>query len=848
MTKKKLIIIIVIVLVLAAFLIPIPNRYKDGGTVEYKALLYSYTKYHALSINKNENGEYEEGFDVGSELKILWFTVYKDTHFEKDSDSNTLIDNSGKEITNVPTNESTPTTKPIPTPVQITKDLPILQSGKTLSFDTLPVVDGAKALEPFYDAVFAELLGISVDDAKSLIWCNNTPDAYKNLTYGKADMIFCALPSKDQIEEAEENGVEFEYHNILSGGFVFFVNKDNPVDSVSQEELKGIVSGKITNWKELGGEDEPIVLFQRNEGSGSQTGLYRYVLPKEKVMAPSIEQTVSDMEGVVDRVSDYDNGRGAISYSYYYYVANMYTSDQIKLLGIDYVIPSDETISKGEYPFLNCSQVITRKDLPKDSIVWDIIAYIQGENGARIARENGYVPYLAIDGDSGTVSLNSDEALEKGDELRARLLAAGEYSTVGTGKEFNEKIIKDQEYGIERRHPDILEYVDKADNVSILHVKGLKDKQVEKKINDRIDEFVEIILDPAYYPERSGIIPFLNEHGHGEREIDYSVYYSKNHILSLDIFVTFRWVEPVVLKWFTDLPDINDDGRITDDDIYQYLYDHGKLDTIRGVDAYTGQGLHSSSYEEKTYFNNVWDFRECITQNFNLETGEEIMLSDLFTEGSDYLDLVNNAYLNQVVKYYHTFDDYYLDENGREKEGWSYDPELEYDGGLLFTGMDPKTNFLIYENEYIELYDNEGNSFFMELDLPVYNMVEFSDIFEDIEDKNVICLDEKRYYTWYSTRYDSELYEPVGTFYMDTNGVNDINVEVVNLQKEYETEILSLLPKNHLTDLAKTALTRSRIKFFEGDYCHMYPYEIYVLPNDYISVKWCIEIWREEEE
>ena len=191
--------------------------------------------------------------------------------------------------TTVPTAEITPTEEPAPTEIPVDPNLPKLPNGKTLSIDTLPLVDGALALEPYYDAVFAELLGLPVEDAKLFLMCNNTPSAYRNLTYGQADMIFCALPSDAQVEEAEKAGVEFEYHTILSGGFVFFVNKDNPVDSITQEQLKGIVSGKITNWKEVGGEDEPIVLYQRNEGSGSQTGLYRYVLPKEEVRGPAVK-------------------------------------------------------------------------------------------------------------------------------------------------------------------------------------------------------------------------------------------------------------------------------------------------------------------------------------------------------------------------------------------------------------------------------------------------------------------------------------------------------------------------------------------------------------------------------
>lgn len=297
-------------------------------------------------------------------------------------------------VTDTPTPTATPTAAPKPTETPTPTPVPEFRFGvDPLPADKLPVVDGALALEPFYDAVFAELMGISVEDAKMFLPCNNTPSAYENLTNGKADMIFCALPSDEQVKAAEDAGVEFEYHTILSGGFVFFVNRENPVNSITQEQLKGIVSGKITNWKQVGGNDEPIVLFQRNEGSGSQTGLYRYVLPKEQVKKAEKEYAVDAMMGAIDRVADYDNGKGAMSFSYYYYVANMHGSEKIKLLGIDGVIPSDETISKGQYPFLNFSQIVTRKDLPADSIVRDIIAWVQGENGARIARENGYVPY-----------------------------------------------------------------------------------------------------------------------------------------------------------------------------------------------------------------------------------------------------------------------------------------------------------------------------------------------------------------------------------------------------------------------------------------------------------------------
>ena len=72
MRKKLLRIAIIIIAII--LIIPIPISYKDGGTVEYKAILYSVTDYHSL------NGV--DGYDTGIEIKILGITVYENTTFD----------------------------------------------------------------------------------------------------------------------------------------------------------------------------------------------------------------------------------------------------------------------------------------------------------------------------------------------------------------------------------------------------------------------------------------------------------------------------------------------------------------------------------------------------------------------------------------------------------------------------------------------------------------------------------------------------------------------------------------------------------------------------------------------
>ncbi len=269
-------------------------------------------------------------------------------------------------------------------------NLPV-QCSLKLSPDEFPEIDGATALAPYYEAMAAAMLDIPVEEARKYVRCSTTDGAFSNLISGDADMIFCSLPSEDQVKEAAEQDVEFYCTPFLNGGFVFFVNKDNPVDSLTVDQLHDIYAGKITNWKDVGGDDEEIIAYQRSEGSGSQTGMYRFIIPQNEIMKAPQERMIEDMGGIVDAVASYKNSEGAIGYSYYYYVANMHYNDRIKLLAIDGIIPGDDTIADGTYPLINQSQVIIRKSDADNEILRKIIDWITSEEGQKLGEANGYV-------------------------------------------------------------------------------------------------------------------------------------------------------------------------------------------------------------------------------------------------------------------------------------------------------------------------------------------------------------------------------------------------------------------------------------------------------------------------
>lgn len=138
-------------------------------------------------------------------------------------------------------------------------------------------LDGATALYPVY-AAFAQAVFPESDDYvpfHSTVECNGTIDAYQRLINGEVDMIFAAAPSQAQLEAAEHAGMELHMTPIGSEAFVFFVNSKNPITGLTVEQVRGIYTGAITNWFQVGGRRQSIRPFQRAENSGSQSALQR---------------------------------------------------------------------------------------------------------------------------------------------------------------------------------------------------------------------------------------------------------------------------------------------------------------------------------------------------------------------------------------------------------------------------------------------------------------------------------------------------------------------------------------------------------------------------------------------
>ncbi len=258
-----------------------------------------------------------------------------------------------------------------------------------LSKDQLPIIDGATAAFPVYSAFVNATYPSTTMLYDGAFEYNNTQGGYELLAEKKTDIFIGAAPSKEQIAFAEKNNTTFEYTQIGSEAFVFFVHKDNPIDSLSVEQIKDIYSGKITNWSEVGGKKEKIIPFQRNEGSGSQSMLIR-VMGDSPIIEPTTQAAVGGMGGIIEVVADYKNKSTSIGFSFRFYVEGIIKNPDIKMIGINGIKPTKENIKNGTYPIITPVYAVTYKDNPNEN-VHKLINWMRSDEGQYIIEGTGYV-------------------------------------------------------------------------------------------------------------------------------------------------------------------------------------------------------------------------------------------------------------------------------------------------------------------------------------------------------------------------------------------------------------------------------------------------------------------------
>jgi phosphate transport system substrate-binding protein len=233
---------------------------------------------------------------------------------------------------------------------------------------------------------------------------SGTPQAYNTLVLGISSLIIVARPpSASELAFAKSKGVTLDVRPIGLDAFVFLLNGENPLNSLTRAQIQAIYRGDAIRWDEFGGKKENIIAFQREEHSGSQDTIQSLVMKDQEMIAPQEMYIGYGMGGPYVELDGTPNG---IGYTFYYYhtkqspdyarVAGLPGNKPMrKMCAIDGIMPSADTIRNRTYPYATEVYAVVRTDAKPDSAAVRLRDWLLTPEGQQLVAESGYVPLPA---------------------------------------------------------------------------------------------------------------------------------------------------------------------------------------------------------------------------------------------------------------------------------------------------------------------------------------------------------------------------------------------------------------------------------------------------------------------
>jgi phosphate transport system substrate-binding protein len=213
------------------------------------------------------------------------------------------------------------------------------------------------------------------------------------LINGTVDMANASRAMKsEEVERARANGIEPVEHIVAGDAIAVVINPTNPVSALTIDQLSDIFTGKITRWREVGGEDRPIVLLSRESNSGTHIYFLENVVRKgekdnQSLFSPDTLLMPSS-EGISVEIRQNPN---AIGYDGLGYVTpDQKTIRVARKAGEPYISPSIETVKDGSYPIARSLYMYTSGQ--PTGIIREYLDWIMSGEGQGIVEELGFVP------------------------------------------------------------------------------------------------------------------------------------------------------------------------------------------------------------------------------------------------------------------------------------------------------------------------------------------------------------------------------------------------------------------------------------------------------------------------
>jgi phosphate transport system substrate-binding protein len=258
----------------------------------------------------------------------------------------------------------------------------LLATGFLQADDKL-VVDGSTTVGPiakaFAEFIMAREKGVNVTVSES-----GSGNGAKSLLNGTCDIAAMSRAMKaSELKAAADKAIQVVEHVVAFDGLPMLVHPSNPVKGLSRQQIEGIYTGAIANWKEVGGLDLPIVVLSRDTNSGTYETFKELVLSKDAKIKAGAEYTGSN-GGIRQRVQTTPAAIG--------FAGLGFVDATVKAITVDGVAPSVETVIDGTYPLSRKLFFYTNGQPAKDSLMARYLDLARHPKGQEIIEEIGFVP------------------------------------------------------------------------------------------------------------------------------------------------------------------------------------------------------------------------------------------------------------------------------------------------------------------------------------------------------------------------------------------------------------------------------------------------------------------------
>ncbi|MBN1485221.1 MAG: phosphate ABC transporter substrate-binding protein [Chloroflexia bacterium] len=182
-----------------------------------------------------------------------------------------------------------------------------------------------------------------------------------------------------ELDADEAAGIEV--HRIAIDVLAVIVHPDNPLENLTRQQLQDIYLGRVSNWKQVGGDDQEIVVVIRETTSGTRGAFDNIVLGGAEPAASGLEVAITAGD-VAAIVADRPAAVGYVGFG------NL--EENVKLVAIDGLLPSPEAAREGRYTLVRPLQLLTGP--LSQPLAQLFVEFATGPEGQRVVQESGWIP------------------------------------------------------------------------------------------------------------------------------------------------------------------------------------------------------------------------------------------------------------------------------------------------------------------------------------------------------------------------------------------------------------------------------------------------------------------------